>query len=487
MKPARKMSYRLSKSDYLRFLKCPQEFWLSVHQPLLLAEPMTLEHEHLRQQGYLVESYARQLAELQSDTSIFVDFQRTFQTSDIWARSDVVISDRRSSEIEICEIKSSASVKEEHYDDLAFQWIAAERAGHQVNRASILIVNKEYVREGDIDVEQLFVRIDVTEAVRAILRETEDNIRRAYTYLTQVPVASLAEYCIDRKLDCQFIKAHFNELPDYTVFDLLFLKHEKRRELLSRDIVDIVAVPDGFPLSDKQRLQVQVAKSRQSVIDRAAIAARLNSWEYPLHFLDYETFAYAIPQFDGIRPFQQMVFQYSLHTIDAPGAEPRHSGYLSFGAGDPARDVAEHLRDAMGGEIGTVLVWYEAFEKGRNEEMAEMYPDLAGFFREVNAHTVDLMKIFSDNLYVHPDFKGRTSIKKVLPVLAPELDYGKLGIGEGMTATIKWYRAAKWASLDESERQKIFSDLQEYCELDTWAMVRIYYELQKAAETAAFV
>lgn len=486
MKPAPKMSYRLSKTDYLSFLKCPQEFWLSVHQPLLMAEPMTLEHEHLRQQGYLVEAHAKQLAAFQSDTTRFVDFQRTFQTSDIWARSDVVIVDRHTNEIEVCEIKSSASVKEEHYDDLAFQWLAANRAGYTVRGVSVLIVNKEYVREGEIDVEQLFTRVDLTDTVRSILQETEDSMRRAYAYLMQVPVASLAEYCIDRKLDCRFIQAHFSELPEYTVFDLLFLKHEKRRELLSKDIVDIVAVPDHFPLSEKQRLQVQVAKNKRAEIDREAIAKRLDSWEYPLHFLDYETFAFAIPQFDGIRPFQQMVFQYSLHTIDAPGMAPRQTGFLSTGSGDPAREVAEHLRDAMEGDIGTVLVWYEAFEKGRNDEMAEMYPDLVGFFQEVNARTVDLMKVFSDNLYVHPDFKGRTSIKKVLPVLAPELDYGKLGIGEGMTATIKWYRAARWSGLDDSERQKIFNDLLEYCELDTWAMVRIYYELQKAAGTAAF-
>ena len=103
-----------------------------------------------------------------------------------------------------------------------------------------------------------------------------------------------------------------------------------------------------------------------------------------------------------------------------------------------------------------------------------MFPDLADFFNDVNAHTVDLMKVFSDGLYIHPDFKGRTSIKKVMPVLCPHLDYTQLGIGEGMTATIQWYRAATWPSLTEDERQQIFQDLDAYCTLDTFAMVEIY-------------
>src|SRR5207247_6516891 len=205
-------------------------------------------------------------------------------------------------------------------------------------------------------------------------------------------------------------------------------------------------------LSAKQRQQVDVAKSREIIIDTDEIARRIGEWEYPLHFLDYETLCYAIPLWDGVRPFQQMCFQYSLDTIARPGAEWTHSEFLSHGDDWPPRALAEHLHDAFAGGIGTVFVWYEAFEKGRNEEMAAMFPDLADFFIDVNARTYDLMKIFSDNLYIHPDFKGKTSIKKVLPVLCPDLDYSRLGISGGLTATIKWFRAATWKSLTDAER-----------------------------------
>ena len=467
------MKNRLTKTAYLNYLTCPQEFWLDYNEPLPSAQgPITLEHEHLRQQGYAVERYAKQLAKFQPNESIAVDFQRTFQTADLEARSDLVVTDKSTGEIDLYEIKSAGSVKDEHLDDVSFQKLVAERSGFRVRRAHVVTMNGEYVRRGEIDVEQLFVITDVTDTIAG--RATEEQIENAVRYLDSDPVPSLVDYCLENKLDCRFIRRHFPYLPDYTVFDISFLKHDKRRELLAAGIVDIVDVPDDFKLSSKQQMQVQAAKTREIVINRDEIVQRFNSWEYPLHFLDYETFAYAIPQFEGIRPFQQMCFQYSLHTIDSPGAEIRHSDYLSRGDDGPPRVVADHLKESMSGGIGTVFVWYEAFEKGRNQEMAEMFPDLADFFTEVNEKTYDLMKIFSDNLYIHPDFKGKTSIKKVLPVLVPWLSYAELDISEGLSATIKWFRAATWDTLSDAERMQIFNDLAEYCKLDTLAMVEIF-------------
>jgi CRISPR/Cas system-associated exonuclease Cas4 (RecB family) len=474
MQAKQKMAFRLSKTDYLQFLRCPQEFWLEYHQPLMVDHQKTMQDEHLRQQGYDVEKYVRQLARFAAGDANAVDFQRTFQTADLIARSDIVVTDRATGEIDLYEIKSTNSIKDEHYHDVAFQKLVAQTAGERIRRVYLITMNGEYVRRGDIDVEQLFKITDVTAEAESRLAETEMNIRRAFEYLTTVPVPALAEYCIDNKLDCRFLQLHFTSLPDSTVFDLLYLKHDRRRELLLADVVDIRDVPDDFPLSEKQRQQIAVARSGEPFIDREQIATRMGEWEYPLHFLDYETFQYAIPQFDGVRPFQQMVFQYSLHTIDRPGAEVRHTGHLARSDADPSRAVAEHLREAMKDGIGTVFVWYEPFEKTRNEEMAQMFPDLADFFNELNARTCDLMKIFADNLYIDPRFKGRTSIKKVLPVVCPHLSYEELGIQGGMDASISWYRAVRWESLNETERLKIFNDLEEYCELDTFAMVEIY-------------
>ena len=470
------MKNRLTKTAYLTYLTCPNEFWLSYQLSQPRQEPDTLEYQHLRQQGYDVERYVKQLARFQPDGLKAIDFQRVFQTNDLYARSDAVITDKATGMIDIYEIKSSSKVKPEHLDDVVFQKIVAERSGFTVGRCFVITMNGDYVRNGEIDVEQLFQINDVTAQTAELLPATEEQIAAAMAFADSEPVPSLLDYCAE-KLKCEYIKLKFPDLPDYTVFNISRINKAKLRELLERGIIDIRDVPDDFKLSDKQQVHVTVAKTGEPYIDRVAIAERIESWQYPHHFLDYETFSYAIPQFDGVRPFQQMCFQYSLHTIREKGGEVEHRQFLAQTESDPPRAMAAKLAEDMAGELGTVFVWYEAFEKTRNDEMAAMFPEFTEFFNNLNAHTQDLMKIFSDNLYVHPKFKGSSSIKKVLPVLRPDLSYAELDIGDGMTASISWYRAATWDTLGEAERQKIFQDLETYCHLDTLAMVEILDEL----------
>ncbi len=473
------MKNRLTKTAYLRYLSCPNEFWLDQNIPSILSKDVnTLEYEHLRQQGYDVERYVKMLQRFHPDDTKLVEFQRAFQTDDLYARSDVTVTDKATGVIDIYEVKSSASVKDEHYDDLAFQKITAERSGFTIGRSNVITMNGEYVRRGDLDVEQLFNVTDVSDVIDGLIPKTEQQIADAIAYADSEPVPMLSAYCKDNKLDCAFIRLHFPDLPDYTIFDVSRLNKSKISDLLELDVIDIVDIPDDFPLSAKQRIQVAAAKTREVAIDRDKIRELIDGWEYPLHFLDYETFSYAIPLFDGVRPFQQMCFQYSLHTIREKGGEIGHRYFLSTGEAEPPRSMVEQLLQDMAGDVGTVFVWYEPFEKSRNDEMAAMYPEFADFFAEVNSRVFDLMKIFSDHLYVHPDFRGSSSIKKVMPVIVPELSYNDLGIRDGMTASISWFRATTWTSLGEDERRRIYSDLQKYCYLDTWAMVEIFNRLE---------
>ena len=148
--------------------------------------------------------------------------------------------------MDLYETKSSSSIKDEHIDDVAFQKMVVEQTGLMVNRCFVITTNSDYVRRGDIDPEELFVVTDVTEFVTDRLPATTQRAKDAVAYLKTVPVPSLVDYCVDKKLDCRFIKLHFPDLPDYTVFDIAFLKNEKRRLLLSEGIVAIIDVPDDF-------------------------------------------------------------------------------------------------------------------------------------------------------------------------------------------------------------------------------------------------
>ena len=137
--------------------------------------------------------------------------------------------------------------------------------------------------------------------------------------------------------------------------------------------------------------------------------------------------------------------------------------------------LLERLREDVD-DTGSILVWYEAFEKSRNKEMADAYPEHAPFLNDLNARVIDLMKPFSDEVINDQAFKGSASIKAVLPALLPELSYGDLDIQEGASASRLW-KDVTLVNPEATEREKVYADLVAYCTRDTWAMVAIHKEL----------
>lgn len=202
----------------------------------------------------------------------------------------------------------------------------------------------------------------------------------------------------------------------------------------------------------------------------------MSKLQYPLYFFDYETMQGMVPYFDGQRPYQQVPFQFSLHVIREPGAEPEHIEYLHADNTNPAPAVAEQLVEVLGTE-GTILAWNMSFEKSVNTDIGRMFPKYEKQMERINARVVDLMVPFKAKWYDDPRFEGSASIKKVLPVLCPELSYGELGIQEGNTAQRTWMEVVLDGKRPD-EKTHVLADLREYCKMDTWAMVKIFYVLQ---------
>ena len=98
------------------------------------------------------------------------------------------------------------------------------------------------------------------------------------------------------------------------------LARKKRAELESLDIFEIPHVPDDYPLNKLQRTV------RHSVINECEhispeLARVLRAVDYPLYYLDFETFSPAIPRFAGTRPYSQIPFQFSVHREDGAGGQ----------------------------------------------------------------------------------------------------------------------------------------------------------------------
>jgi hypothetical protein len=506
----------ISKSEFMLFLKHPAWLWLKKYDKDKLPLPDE-ELQALFDEGTLFESYAEKLfsgavrlgykkegnqfsgtkyyalpeatkQEIDKGTKVILQGRLEVESGfgkdkNITAIFDV-LERVGEGEFDLYEIKSSTSVKPEHIPDLAFQTIVIEKAGYKIRDAYVLHVNNQYVREGEVDPEGIAVKTLVTEEVRAIVDEVNENISRAFKILEKKERPDLSPRHLSKGSDVmnewlQILQVIKGEFPKYSIYRLMGPDPKTIAWLEDNGIELLSDIPLDGPLSKTQLRQVEAMKSGAQQIDKEEILNFFQDLEYPLYFLDYETLAGVIPAFDGYRPYQQIPFQYSLHILEKPEGELTHKEYLHTENSDPVPKLLEHLYEDIGPK-GSVISWYMTFEKGRNSEMAKAHPKYEKFLNNLNDRMVDLMVPFSKGWFVDKDFFGRASIKWVLPALLPEpeLNYKNLPISNGAKAQRIWMQTVLQGKNGE-EKDKIMKDLIQYCNLDTYAMYAIFKYLKE--------
>lgn len=486
---------QISKSDYMLFLRHPAWLWLKKHDK----EKLPAVDDNLQaifDAGVDFESYAEQLfpnaiklgfdhsgyqgyKELTQKTKAAIDsdaeaiLQGRLEAGEITCIFDVLVKVGNGI-FDIYEIKSSTSAKPEHEYDLAFQVEVATRCGYKIRDAYVIHVNNEYIRNGRVNVSELVKTSKITNQVKALENFTKENIQKALDILKlqQCPDISPAHVKFGAFSDWLSIYKTMANIDEYSIYHLCSPNANKIGELETLGIKRLADIPADFAMSKKQREQVEATKNNRVFINHQRIKEFLSQLKFPLYFLDYETLSSVVPYFDGLGPYNQLPFQYSLHVLDKPNGKIKHFEYLHTNNLNPVKPLTEALKSQVGTE-GTVLVWFEGFEKSCNELMGVIAPEYKEFYNKLNERIIDLMVPFSTGSYVHKDFFGSASIKKVLPVLIPELSYKDLDINEGGMAQRLWMETVLFDKR-KIEKEKILNNLLKYCELDTLAMVKIY-------------
>jgi hypothetical protein len=465
----------ITKSDFKAYCEAPRHLWARVNDKL--TQPPSDFDRLLGEQGYQAEALARDYLEqeiLQKQPGLKLNWQATFSDGPFEARVDALIYNPGSDRYDLYEIKSSTAWDKEDLVDVGFQTVILDR--HiQVAHVYLLHLNKDYALQGALDLPSMFLAEDVSREVEAIkpgiVLARDEALKAAHA----TDPEGLA-HCLSLS-ECPCPEVCHPDLPGFSIFDVPRLSPKKKQQLLDEGIRAAADIPDDFALNDKQRLVVGRAQTGQPHLDRRALQAELEKYQFPLYFLDYETCISAIPQFPGYHPQQQIVFQYSLHRLDGMDGETVHMEHLSIQEADPALPLLEQLAKDIGSK-GTVLVWNKAFEMSRNREMAELYPQHAGFLEQLNQRIEDLGDVISKGIYLHPGFKGSWSIKCVLPVMVPDLSYDGLPIHKGDQASLTWWQLRS-GEIKAADRAGIIDAMRHYCELDSLAMVMIYRELRK--------
>ena len=468
------MTSTITKSDFLQFRESPIHFWAACHDEQT-SRSFNEFQQHLAAQGRETERMAYTYLDsvvLPTYEDAELIWQAEYTDGLFYAKLDGLIHDKIRNTYDLYEIKASTK-PDKHLEDIAFQTLVCE-ANIRINHAYLLHLNKDYLRSGDLQLADLFVCTKMDEDIAGV-RDEIMTAREACVRSSQLQDPHNLEPCYKPK-DCPCRHLCHPDLPAYPIYDVPRISKDKLNTLRSAGILSIHDIPNDIELSEKQQAVVDVIRSQQPAIDRRSICESLSEIAYPIAFLDYEAALTAIPAYDGYHPNENLAFQYSLHVIETSGADALHYEFLGDGYGDPARHLVAHLSQHMP-QAGSVVVWNKTYEQGINTLLGRSYPEYEAFTQNMNARIYDLMNIFRDGHYHHPDFRGSYSIKAILPVLVPQLSYAGMPVAHGGQAVHTWNLLTA-PEISTSEKQQLRTELLAYCRLDTLAMVEIWRELQ---------
>lgn len=389
---------------------------------------------------------------------------------------------------EIYEVKSSTATKDtETIDsiyaaDIAYQKYVLKHCNIPVVGTYLVNINSEYVLGKELRLSELFCIRDVSVQVEKELENVEKNLKSAQLILssTEEPVYDLNTGCM-LPYPCPYWNYCTKHIPSKSVFDLYRLPIKKKMEYYHQGLItyqDLTA--SGLIKNPKQQRQMLFAlEDKGTYIKTENIRDFLQQFSYPIYFLDFETMQPVIPLFEGTKPYQQIPFQYSLHYIEKEDGTLLHKEFLAESGTNPLRDIAESLCRDIPMNV-CVTAYNKAFECTRLKEFGKMFPDLEEHLLNIEEHIVDLLVPFQSGYYYNQSMGGSFSIKSVLPAIFPddpELDYHSLeGVHNGSEAMTIF---PKIKDMPKEEQAQARRNLLKYCELDTYAMVKVWKELKR--------
>ncbi len=518
----------LSKSRYTAFCQCPKNLWLNVYKPekATIDEALQARFEQgnevgdraMRLFGAFKEAHAEKKDEKGNtirdekgnpklDLPVMVEQTRQWMQEGVENICEasfaldghycaVDILRKNGDGWDIYEVKSSSFPEfdgqeaklEKYAPDIAYQKWVLTQCGVNVKGTYLVCLNSNYVLQGELDLQKLFAVIDMKEMVENEYLKVPNSVKLALRVINNEtePELDLSEHCA-KPYKCAFLdyckRQHGIPEDKPTVFDLYRMSFKKALDYYHNGQIlfdDLASVK----LNDKQQMQIEATQTGREYINPKGIKEFLDELTYPLYFLDFETMQDAVPQYDGAKVYGQITFQYSLHIKESETAKYEHREFLAPSNGsDPRRPLAEQLCKDIPKNVCT-LAYNKMFECGRIRELAALYPDLAPHLLNIADHIVDLIDPFRAGDYYVPAMGGSFSIKSVLPALFPDepsLNYHNLDSrcqngGDAMTIF------PRIKDMEPTEAAASREALLRYCELDTWAMVKVWEKLKEVAQ-----
>lgn len=487
------MKSYITKSNYLEGKRCPRLLAYKIMGHALNPHRGSPLKDFLAKQGKDVGLQAQELfkgqfcvtvsekciplAVIETQKALLkaeILFEGAFESDGLVTRPDILDLGQN----ELIEVKSTTEIKEEHILDVAFQKLVLSKAVPKIKRFNLAHINKQYVFEPTLNLNDLFTFTDVTEVVAGKISKLEkelEDIRRLIEN-NILPQREIGQHCIG-ETECPYKSVCWGDDEKDTIFDLRRDISGKKFLLHKEGIRSLKNIPESVTLTKHQALQREAEIQNCPIINQFAITEALHEVTYPLFFLDFESFSEAIPRYPQTTAYQQIPFQASLHVLGNLKQKPKHHSFLHTEDSDPRKSLTSFLLDVLG-EKGSIVTYHASFEIGRLFELIKVVPDKEAEILALIERVWDLEMIFDKGLYVHKDFRGSTSIKKVLPVFCPEISYDNFEINNGALASVQYLKMIS-PNTTEDEKLKIKTNLELYCKQDSYAMYVIFKKLFK--------
>jgi hypothetical protein len=443
----------LSKSRYLKGLKCQKALWLNKHKKEEVVYSESTQHVFsvgntvgdLAQNYFpngelaLVDHYANSKS-IARTKELIANGVTTIYEATFAAESTLVAVDilhQIDGKWHAFEVKSTNSAKTAHIRDAAIQYFVMTNAGIEIEDISIMYFNRDYVKQGVIVPRELFTYESVFARLQSYLPEIPENIATFLAvYQQEEPTVLIGAHC-DNPYPCEF--ANYCHI----------LKEN---------------APIVEERANKPSLSTEIYYRNEDAIQQFLIEN-----PYPIYSFDFETIMEGIPKYDNSRPYQQVPFQYSLHYQKDDHSAPIHFEYLGNGTDDPREDlILQMIHDFS--EEGNILM-YSSFEKTIINLLIRDFPKYTTELESIKNRLVDLLPIYKKHLLTERTSKS-ASLKVVLPTFLPHLSYQDLEIQQGM-ATMDVYR--NLPNITDTEAiEKSIKDMLDYCKLDTLAVLELY-------------
>lgn len=486
-----------SKSKFVLFHNCKKRLWLEKYKQ---DEKIEVFNEHVLIQGNKVGDLAMSLfgdyylAET-SDNNLAIQVENTkkaiennerviceaaFFFENNYCAVDILKKNEDGS-YNIYEVKSTTKVEPHYFYDLGYQYYVLSNLGIDIKELYLVHINSDYVLKGKLDIDKYFNIENLTERVKDKYEEVKEMLCESDSILnSEIEMKSPLSANCNKNGGCPFLSycKLNNGLPIKNSTYDLYNNRSKYKQISSGILSFEDILNNNCKINELQRRQIEFAVNDKSEIylEKDNIKNFIDGFEYPLYFLDFETFQEAIPTVNGTKPYQQVPFQYSLHILYEDG-RLEHKEYLGDGFNSPIEGLIVNMLNDLSNK-GTIVSYNDSFERSRIKEMAFMYPRYKVKLTELDSRFVDLADVFQKGYCYNKAMGGSFSIKSVLPALFPNdpsLDYHNLSdVHKGDEASAAYLTLA---TLDKQTYDKIRNSLLEYCKLDTYAMVKIYYKL----------